>query len=83
MTRQLHVQELESRIAPSTGLGDLLNQLGLGGMVNPDGTIDAKQAADLANQNGANVQSLRDTFNVNSTVVSDKTAQALLGRFGK
>ncbi len=94
MSRKLHVEELESRIAPSTGLADLLAKISasstdaanlINQVVNPDGSVNVGAATGAWNGlGGSQVNPVKPDFTVsNNTVVSDKTAAAILSFFTK
>jgi hypothetical protein len=94
MSRKLHVEELESRIAPSTGLADLLSQISqsstdaanlINQVVNPDGSVNVGAATGAWNSlGGSQVSAINPNFTVsNNTVVSDKTAATILSYFTK
>jgi hypothetical protein len=94
MSRKLSVEELESRIAPSVGLADLLKQLAeadssigdlINSNVNPDGSVNnLGDLTDAYNGMGGNqVAGVGSNFNVNNTVLSDSTAASILAMFAK
>ncbi len=94
MSRKLHVEELESRVAPSVGLADFLTQLMqsnndaasvIGQLVDGDGNVDVGATVDAINSaGGAQVSAINDSFTVsNNTVLSDQTAENILNLFSR
>lgn len=92
---KLNVQELESRIAPGYGLFSFLSNLAaqdsafgdvFNSLVDPEtGDVDVNGAADVFNSaGGAQVTPVVPSFTLSDNIViSDRTASAILGLFGK
>lgn len=95
MSRKLNVEELESRIAPSVGLGSFLQNLAktdssmaalIGQFVDANGNVDTHGAANAWNGsgNGSKVSPISGNFTVSDrTILSDKTAAMIMGLLGK
>ncbi len=92
--RKLKVQELENRIAPSVGLFGLLAGIAeqdadfgnlFHSIVDQDANVDVGAAAAAANSAGLGTSFAPavSTFNMGNVVVSDATANAILGLFGR
>lgn len=92
---KLKVQELENRIAPSVGLWSFLSGLAeqdadfgafFNSVVDADGNVDTGAAADAVNNAGlgVNVSPVQSSFQLNDNIViSEGTAQSILGIFGR
>lgn len=91
---KLNVQELESRIAPGYGLFSFLSNLAaqdsefgslFNQVVDPEtGNVDVGAASEVANQIGAPVMPVRESFTLSDNIViSDRTASSILNLFGK
>jgi hypothetical protein len=95
MAKKLKVQELENRIAPGYGLfsflsglasqdsefGEVFNSVvdGDTGEVDVDGAVSAWNGG-----GGTQVESVRDSFTLSDDIIiSDGTANSILGLFGK
>lgn len=95
MSRKLNVQELESRIAPSTGLATFLSNLAksdsqmaalINQYVGANGQVDTAGAAAAWNAGGygSQVHPVTGNFNVSDrTVLSDKTVSNIMRLLGK
>lgn len=95
MSRKLNVQELESRIAPSTGLATFLSNLAnsdsqmaalVSQYVNANGQVDVNGAASAWNAAGlgSKVTPFAGSFTVSDkTVLSDKTIANIMRLLGK